>query len=393
MDVVTDVRDDHHLINVVRKLPYRTLGFARRMVAVFSLIAGLLCHPVLAIDDNEPGMRELLRSDNAEYSLTFENDLWFGTDRDYTNALRMQKTANWDSRDGDSYFTEQSSDGPVNYKLIGGAHIANNIYTGGNIKLPLAEIPEDDRPYAGWTYVGLSKQRVFEDDSIRKWELDIGCLGPCAGSRQIQTKIHDAGDSAAPQGWDNQIADTIALQYFYDMQFPIPENHIRRRSNNPAVRKIDFARSLHVAAGTVFNTLGVGAAVRIGKLRGYYDGIGLPGPIPSVKRHAFVTPRARERFAYARAKVRYVAHNATIEGALINDQSPFTQDAREVVLDLELGFSWQRKHCTFNVYAATRSTEIEAQAFRSRNHAWGGIQIHGFRCAASLFALGLALSL
>ena len=342
----------------------------RKFKAILLGIA--LCWFSFPISAAEPYMRELLFSTKPNIVFGFENDLFFGSDNNYTNAVRLSvsNTSLTDSGDVKIYKDAKGRQ----YKLTGTAHIANNIYTGSDIKLFPEEIPPDDLPYAGWSYIGIGKQRVYEDDSMRRWEFDVGCIGPCAGSRNIQTFIHDVFNHTEPQGWDTQIGNDAAIQFFYDRRRPAKKVKAEQLTPiDPESIRLDFSLSTHAELGTIFNSIGVGATLRrrIVHMKSYYDGIGLPSSMPKL-----LPPKASyESFFYLRARAKLVAYNATIEGGMFHDNSPFTQDIRHGILDLELGVSIEFKKCVITAYAASRSTEIELQPSDPFNHKWGGINI------------------
>lgn len=341
-----------------------------------ALTALLLSHPA---DASEPSLYDLLFTGKPSFHINSENDSYLSSDRNYTNGLRISARNTWRTADGPEVLYKNDDESNLGYKLSGSLHLANNMYTGADISLFPDEIPSDDRPYAGWTYIGVSKQRTFTDDSIRSWEFDVGCLGPCAGSRQIQTEWHELINARKPQGWDNQISDSLALQYFYDYQWA--PRVLKAQKNNAAVRYADLAPSFHAEVGTVFTSIGFGGTLRVGKMKSYFDGVGLIKSTPKA-----VAPRIaavgfpaqdsfKERFLYLKAKARLMLHNSTIEGAVFNDSSPFTQETKNGVLDIEAGFTWEFNPVVLNVYLATRSTEIKAQKSSLSQHKWLGIQL------------------
>jgi len=355
------------------------------------LLLGVTHHAMAK--NNEPKLKDIVMADKPIFHLNFENDFVTGTDSNYTTGFRLGLSNI--VRDNSGLVKRFKGKGlsGKDYKLSAGFHIANNIYTGQDIDVAVEDIPADDRPYAGWTYLGVSKTRLYEDDSSVHYEFDVGCIGPCAGSDNIQKSIHRQIDSAEPQGWDNQIANDVAIQLFYDRHFPIKKSWVVE-SKTFNQRLFDFSPSVHAELGTVFNSVGVGANFRlsIGAMKSYFDGIGIsqitheniggisnPSTTTSNSNPGLATLgqdiQVPERFLYFRTKARYMFYNATIEGGLFNDDSPFTQDIKDVVVDMELGVMVEFKRCNFNLFIAAKSTEVDAQSSSLTRHKWGGLNI------------------
>lgn len=92
----------------------------------------------------------------------------------------------------------------------------------------------DDRPYAGWAYVGgrmdLVQALELSPNSHRRWrthtvELQVGVVGPHAAGKATQRQFH-GDDNVGASGWDNQITNRFGAQMFYNystrlMSFPV----------------------------------------------------------------------------------------------------------------------------------------------------------------------------
>ncbi|MEM9580572.1 MAG: lipid A-modifier LpxR family protein, partial [Pseudomonadota bacterium] len=114
-------------------------------------------------------------SDGGSVSLTFENDIFGGTDENYTNGIRLtfvtarnelpwigrfaRRNLNWLTDATDWYGT---------FALV------QNIYT--PVEITFRPPDADDRPYAGFSYVsvGISADR---GDRLDTWALDLGVVG------------------------------------------------------------------------------------------------------------------------------------------------------------------------------------------------------------------------
>ena len=122
--------------------------FKRTWLAALVLtVAGSMWSlPALASDETETGT----------LSLVFENDLFYDTDRNYTNGVRASwlsgpdRTPAWALRAA-RWFPLFPDGGTVRTSYA----VGQNMYTPEDIAL--RDPPLDDRPYAGWLYgsIGL----------------------------------------------------------------------------------------------------------------------------------------------------------------------------------------------------------------------------------------------
>lgn len=91
-----------------------------------------------------------------------------------------------------------------------GVQAAQLIFT--PVRIELERPQPDERPFAGYLFVGGYLQRA-SDDTLDHVQLDVGVLGSGSGAEQAQKLIHDVFPaSTEPNGWDNQVHDEPALQ-------------------------------------------------------------------------------------------------------------------------------------------------------------------------------------
>jgi len=147
-------------------------------------------------------------------SITWENDSFSSSgDRGYTQGLKLSylgrdlpagRTADRLSRITAVGFELQVQ------KL--GLALGQNIYTPSD--LSREELIKDDRPYAGWLYLGLIYQRLGTNrfgPVLESFELDLGVIGSYSGADQAQTFVHDLLKAPTPHGWDNQLKNEPGL--------------------------------------------------------------------------------------------------------------------------------------------------------------------------------------
>lgn len=199
-------------------------------------------------------------------TITFyqENDLYTGTDRDYTNGIKVT----WISPDLSEYQDDPRLpvwshtliealpflEGPGFLRTIS-LSLGQNIYTPDNID---AETRADgERPYAGVTYgaIGFHTRNAAIMDT---WEFDLGIIGPHSYVENTQKAVHRWTGSRYPNGWDNQIKDEPFLNMYYERKWRL----------SPASRGQGFGCDAipHAgcAVGNAFTALNGGGQVRLG---------------------------------------------------------------------------------------------------------------------------------
>jgi lipid A 3-O-deacylase len=148
------------------------------------------------------------------FSLYWENDVFSGTDRDYSNGLKLS----W----GKPYEVDRSSERSVTDRIIARLPWVNDpndqrvtffavgqsVYTPQDTKR--SDLIVDDRPYAGYTYASFG---VHADTGTRRhvWELDLGVVGPWSRAQDVQDFVHDVIVTSRAAGWNHQLKNEVTL--------------------------------------------------------------------------------------------------------------------------------------------------------------------------------------
>jgi hypothetical protein len=182
-------------------------------VLLLSILVGVL--PMTAM-----GQPRVTGSHGA-FSFYFENDVFAGTDRYYTNGTRLT----WISPEVAAYpehpcipkwslpfvtglpFVNKSGHKRAIYVSAG-----QSIYTPEDIER--TDLIKDDRPYAGVAYFAIGFQSK-SPQHMESLEFDVGLVGPHSYAEQTQKAIHEWSDSMDPKGWDNQLEDEPFLEAIY----------------------------------------------------------------------------------------------------------------------------------------------------------------------------------
>lgn len=319
--------------------------FKRRWLAALVLtVAGSIGSlPALASDETETGT----------LSLVFENDLFYDTDRNYTNGVRASwlsgpgRTPAWALRAA-RWFPLFPDGGTVRTSYA----VGQNMYTPEDIAL--RGPPLDDRPYAGWLYgsMGLIAETGRRLDQL---ELTLGVVGPASLAEQTQTFVHEVTDSQEPRGWDTQLENEPGVVLTYQRSW--------RGFVSESVSGFGFDATPHAggALGNVFTYANAGVMLRFGQ-RLPLD-YGPPRIQPSLPGSGFFAPQ--EGFGwylFAGVEGRAVARNIFLDGNTFRDSR--SVDKEPLVGDLQFGIAltWRNVRLSYTHVLRTREFETQDEA-------------------------------
>jgi len=155
--------------------------------------------------------------DLYQFKIYFENDM-FGdfTDAQYSSGEKFNLTYHVNNPKNGLYDL-LVSDG-LGEEIFLTFNLSNQIYT--PVDLTETELIEDDRPYAGWTYVEAGMHKST-NKTMNSLSLKVGMIGPASCSQEIQTGIHKLVNAGLPKGWDNQLSNELGvnLSYIYKQRY------------------------------------------------------------------------------------------------------------------------------------------------------------------------------
>ncbi|MFT4641986.1 MAG: lipid A 3-O-deacylase [Verrucomicrobiales bacterium] len=189
-----------------------------RLTSLCLLVVCVLSLPATGEDSPlalQPGYNE------GYLTLYFDNDLFGGTDEDYTNGVRLswiseakpldQLGGFYQLLDGFSDVTRiRGKSSPWVYNT--GVSLTQLMFTPTSTQTAL--LVEDERPYAGWTGLGFSLHAKNEDE-MHQLEVSVGIVGPNSLAENSQDFIHSVRDIEKSQGWDNQLEDEFTFNLHY----------------------------------------------------------------------------------------------------------------------------------------------------------------------------------
>jgi hypothetical protein len=217
-----------------------------------------LCFPASACAGCEEG------SEGGTFTFYQENDLYTGTDRDYTNGIKIS----WISPDLRSYQDDPRlpswshalmdampfSAGAGLLKTVS-LSVGQNIYTPEDILS--SERDPGDRPYAGISYLSVG----FHSRNSRvmnAWEYSLGIIGPHSYAEEGQKAIHKWTNSDFPNGWDHQLKDEPILNVYYDRKWRFAGK------GGPPGLGYDAIPHAGCSVGNALTAVNIGGQVRFG---------------------------------------------------------------------------------------------------------------------------------
>jgi lipid A 3-O-deacylase len=285
------------------------------------------------------------------FSILFENDVFYDTDRDYTNGVEFAYTsAPDDNPDAIVNIARHmpffASTGSVRTSYA----LGQNIYTPADTQL--ANPPPTERPYAGYLYgaIGLMEENPGRLDQL---QVQLGVIGPLSLAGNAQKWVHSILGQAKPQGWHAQLRDEPALDIVYERSLKL----IPPQSVLGLV--LDVEPHLGGAAGTVYDYVNAGAMVRFG--------FNLPddfGPLriePSLPGSNFFEPSGDfSAYVFAGVDGRAIARNVFLDGNTWRSSPSVVK--KNLVGDLELGAAVTFSDVRLAFTHVFRSREYKTQA-------------------------------
>ena len=350
------------------------------LLPLAAMVFALLPDSALADDyadtrcGERPGIGEL-RNYPGVYNFYYENDLFAGTDNNYTSGIKLS----WVSANLQDYTSDPCLPKWVRHlnhfsqSLQPGAYASRNmvISAGQEMYTPTdrtrRDLITDDRPYAGWLYMGFAynARNEKEMDTV---ELDIGMVGPASLARQSQNFIHDLRNIDRFNGWDNQLSNELGIMLVHEKKRRVLQ-----------VKKSDWLRMDAIthygyALGNVKTYLNAGVEFRVGN---YLPNDFGTSPIrPASDSNAPLPAGAMRRLqngglhAFVSLDARAVGRNIFLDGNTFSDSH--SVEKRYFVGDVAAGIAWQWRGGKITYAHYLRSKEFRGQ---DKPQSYGSITI------------------
>lgn len=288
-------------------------------------------------------------SEKGAFTVLFENDVFFGTDRDYTNGVELTYTMpSDDNPDRVVEIAQRMHLMPKATEVRTSFTFGQSIYTPEHIDL--FNPPTTERPYAGFLYGAVGM--IANDEAwLHQLQIQLGIIGPAALAQETQKFIHGICHCTKPLGWHTQLRDEPALNITYEASYRIEQNVDRDFG-------IDLMPHYGGSVGNVYDYVNAGAMMRVGfNLSDDYGPLriepGLPGS------NFFSASDTFSFYAFAGADGRAIGRNIFLDGNTW--QSSRSVVKKNLVGDLEVGFSARYKLFRFSFTHVYRTREFKTQ--------------------------------
>lgn len=270
------------------------------------------------------------QDDAATFAFTWENDIFGGTDRNYTNGLRAAYV--WP--EADPWLVPRFLANRV-LGLSEDVNVYHSIALGHSIFTPrdtqATEPLPDQHPYAGWAYAEFLT--LFEDGArLDTVGAQIGVVGPAAGGEFVQNNWHDLIDADPVNGWGNQLRNEPGIALIFERRY---RALVETRLDSFGA---DITPTWGVTLGNVRTQAQLGVSFRFGQdLRRDF---GPPRVRPALAGTSFFNPRnAFSWYLFGGVEGRAVARNIFLDGNTFRDGP--SVDRRTLVADFQAGAVFQ----------------------------------------------------
>jgi lipid A 3-O-deacylase len=331
-------------------------------VRILILILTVLCFydgPRSASAD-EPGLT---------CSMQFENDFFGGgTDRHFTHGTRfncLTQPIQWITNAATKlpwFIEEDTLTHPENaLKARASISIGQNIYTPEDITDP--QLITEDRPYAGWLYLGFGLVANQGSKRYDKLELDIGVVGPLSFAEEVQKTWHSLLGLRKPEGWDNQLENEPGIDLFYEQARRLKKNMLSYGLEYDVIHH--FGGSL----GNVFTYASAGLTLRIGP--DLDEDFGPPRIQPSLPGGGFFrSKKGFNWYVFSGIEGRAVLYNIFLDGNTFSDSH--SVDKKLWIGDLQAGIAIQVHRVRISYTQIYRTKEYHGQ---DRADSFGSLSI------------------
>lgn len=283
------------------------MHYTANRMAIWGWVIALLAAPAAQADN---------------ITIVEENDWFYDMrDRDYTQGARISYT--FDVLPSESAWNERFNalarylplfDGKDSRRQVEWIVLGQNIYTPRN-KARVNPDP-NDRPYAGWLYMGGAFMEDHGGASLDYVELLVGVVGPAALAKETQRRFHDLSGDDYPQGWDYQLDNEPGITLSLEKKWRL--HQLIGSSGSLGVEAIPEGG---VTLGNVWTYAQTGVLFRFGEnlLANY----GTPRVRPALSGTSYFNPEAMKGDwgwnIYAGAQARAVAQNIFLDGNTFSD--------------------------------------------------------------------------
>ncbi|EHJ93242.1 lipid A deacylase LpxR family protein [Vreelandella boliviensis] len=291
----------------------------------------------------------LAQADDSVLSIKHANDgMASSDDGHFTSGFELDWTFEPEAQSWTQRLAIALPDSIIGSADMAAFRLVHQIYTPNNIEQ--RGLVEDDRPYAGIVYGGIS---LYEDVPMGNWRqatdlhLDIGLVGPSSLADSIQREVHRITNSDRPRGWNNQLGDEAIVNVTMRRQW---------WHSSPLIGKqLAHGPSVSAALGNLYSYASAGYSVRWGD-----EASSIPTLAPNPgSRHHMTGKEGWQWYLFASVDGYYMAQNLMLDGNTFRNSH--SVDRKEWIGDLSAGLALAWEDWQVSYAAIQRSREFDGQ--------------------------------
>ncbi|MGC9385964.1 MAG: lipid A deacylase LpxR family protein [Hydrogenovibrio sp.] len=286
----------------------------------------------------------------ADLSVQLDNDILYGTDREYTGGfiVRWTDATGIGLVDGWASPLERlalSSDALQGVQKTDQLGLAMQIFT----LEKHGDTRHDSAGNSGWAHIDL--RRFYQYGRYQSvLGLRLGWLGPSSGGQEIQNGLHSIIGNDNASGWDHQVPDQPTLQVAFDQQVFLsePQSHSGGQ----------LYGALSVVAGSPETAVSFGVGA-------YYADGARPVMRMNALDHVVDMGSGLGWFVFADVSAKYDIYNVFLDGRPFTEDDPNIEFANVVIPAAQYGGG-----LSFNHFYVVLSSSVLGQVYRGQpeNH-------------------------
>ena len=310
------------------------------------------------------------------HTFYFENDLFNGTDSNYTNGVKYSLLS--------PDLSPHARNGRIPREVLEWIHkiplirdsgpefshraefsFGQNMYTPDDTDR--TDLIRDDRPYAGWSYVGLAYHRLALQDEGRDFldsvEIQMGMVGPISFAEETQTLVHELRNIDTAKGWDNQLKNEPGVVVAFERKW-------RFGPEKPTRLGTDMIVHAGGTLGNVATYLNSGLELRYGLNLPRNFGVSLIRPAGSPR---FSPGNKPSLYLFGAVNGKYVLRDIFLDGNTFTDSH--STDKEPLIADYAIGATLSYRNLLITYTNVTRTREFEGQ---KEDHNFGSLTLSCF---------------
>lgn len=293
-------------------------------------------------------------------SVTWENDIFAGTDSDYTNGVRLSYVTPCNNH----FLADRLARNflehlyPTSTRWYGVYGVGQNIYTPEDIEDP--DPGPDYRPYAGFLYgtfgiiADTRAKPGHRFDTLDSFVVDLGVVGNASNAEHAQRFVHEVINDRKPVGWDDQLEDEPGVRLLFERKWRVGQD----RPFGVMPFEVDALPHLGLALGNVDTSAAAGLMLRLG--HDLNDDYGPPRVRPGLAGPGFFTDYGLGWYLFTGLEGRYVARDIFLEGNTFKDSA--STDPFAFYTDIQAGAAVQLGPTELAFTYVLRSPQYERQS-------------------------------